>query len=39
MGAVGGAAAKTRFAGLSERFAALVTHQWLFVLALRLLNG
>ena len=37
MGAVGGAAVKTRFAGLSERVAALVTHQWLFVLALRLL--
>ena len=37
MGAVGGAAVKTRFAGLSERIAALVTHQWVFVLALRLL--
>lgn len=39
MGAIGGAAVKTRFAGLSERIAALVTHQWLFVLALRLLLG
>lgn len=37
MGGVGGAAVKTRYAGLSERVAALVTHQWLFVLALRLL--
>lgn len=37
MGAIGGATVKTRFAGLSERIAALVTHQWLFVLALRLL--
>ena len=37
MGALGGAAVKTRFAGLSERVAALVTHQWLFVLALRFL--
>jgi len=36
-GAVGGATVNTRFAGLSERVAALVTHQWLFVLALRLL--
>ena len=37
MGGIGGAAVKTRYAGLSERAAALVTHQWLFVLALRLL--
>ena len=37
MGGVGGVAVKTRYAGLSERIAALVTHQWLFVLALRLL--
>ena len=37
MGAVGGVAVKTRYAGLSERVAALVTHQWLFVLALRVL--
>ncbi len=37
MGGIGGAAVKTRYAGLSERVAALVTHQWLFVLALRLL--
>jgi hypothetical protein len=37
MGAIGSAAVKTRYAGLSERVAALVTHQWLLVLALRLL--
>ena len=37
MGGIGGAAVKTRYAGLSERVAALVTHQWLFVLGLRLL--
>ena len=37
MGGAGGAAVKTRYAGLSERVAALVTHQWLFVLGLRLL--
>ena len=37
MGAAGGAMVKTRFAGLVERLAALVAHQWLFVLALRLL--
>jgi len=37
MGGVGGATLKTRFAGLSERIAAVVTHQWLFVLALLLL--
>ncbi len=37
MGGVGGAAVKTRYAGLAERIAAVVTHQWLFVLALRLL--
>lgn len=37
MGGVGGAAVKTRYAGLSERVAALVSHQWLFVLAFRLL--
>lgn len=37
MGGAGGAAAKTRFAGLIERIAALVSHQWLFVLALGLL--
>ena len=39
MGAVGGAAARTRFAGLAERIAAAVTHQWLLVLALCLLLG
>jgi hypothetical protein len=37
MGGVGGATLRTRFAGLSERVAAVVTHQWLFVLALLLL--
>jgi hypothetical protein len=37
MGGVGGATVETRYAGLSERIAALVTHQWLFVLALLLL--
>ena len=37
MGGVGGAAVKTRYAGLSERVAAVVIHQWLFVLALQLL--
>jgi len=37
MGALGGVSVKTRFAGLSERVAALVTHQWLFALALWLL--
>ena len=38
MGGLGGATVKTRFAGLSERVAAVVTHQWLFVLALLLLS-
>ena len=38
MGGIGGAAVRTRYAGLSERAAALVTHQWLFVLALQLLG-
>lgn len=37
MGGVGGLAVKTRYAGLSERIAAVVSHQWLFVLALLLL--
>jgi hypothetical protein len=37
MGGVGGAAVKTRYAGMSERIAALVTHQWLFALAIVLL--
>ena len=37
MGGVGGAAVKTRYAGLSERIAAAIAHQWLFVLAFRLL--
>ena len=37
MGAVGGATVETRFAGLVERIAALVTQQWLFMLGLMLL--
>ena len=37
MGGVGGAAAETRFAGLVERAAAIVIHQWLFMLAVKLL--
>jgi hypothetical protein len=37
MGAVGGATVETQFAGLVERIAAIVTQQWLFVLALKLL--
>ena len=37
MGGIGGATVETRFAGLVERIAALVTHQWLFVLGLVLL--
>lgn len=37
MGGVGGAMAGTRFAGLVERIAALVTQQWLFMLGLLLL--
>jgi hypothetical protein len=36
MGAVGGATVETRFAGLVERIAALVTQQWLFTLGLML---
>jgi len=37
MGAVGGAMVETRYAGLVERIAALITQQWLFVLGLVLL--
>jgi hypothetical protein len=37
MGGIGGATVETRFAGLVERIAALVTQQWLFVLGLILL--
>ena len=37
MGGIGGATVETRFAGLVERIAAIITHQWLFVFALRLL--
>ena len=36
MGGIGGATVETRFAGLVERIAAIVTHQWLFVFALKL---
>ena len=37
MGGIGGAMVETRFAGLVERIAAIVTQQWLFVLGLTLL--
>ncbi len=37
MGGIGGATVGTPFAGLVERIAAIVTHQWLFILALKLL--
>ena len=37
MGAVGGATVETRYAGLVERIAAIVTQQWLFMLGLILL--
>lgn len=37
MGGVGGATTGSQFAGLVERIAAVVTQQWLFVLALKLL--
>lgn len=37
MGGIGGATAGSQFAGLVERIAAIVTQQWLFVLALKLL--
>ena len=37
MGGIGGATVETKFAGLVERIAALVTQQWLFVLGLILL--
>ena len=37
MGGIGGATVETRFAGIVERIAALVTQQWLFVLGLILL--
>jgi hypothetical protein len=36
MGGVGGATVKTRFTGLVERIAAIVTQQWLFFLGLKL---
>lgn len=38
MGGLGGATVETRFAGLVERLAAIVTQQWLFVLGLILLR-
>ena len=37
MGSVGGISVETRFAGLVERIAAIVTQQWLFILGLQLL--
>ncbi len=37
MGGIGAATVETPYAGLVERIAAIVTHQWLFILALRLL--
>jgi hypothetical protein len=37
MGALGGATVETRYAGLVERIAAIVTQQWLLVLGLKLL--
>ena len=37
MGVVGGAMVETRYAGLVERIAAIVTQQWLFMLGLLLL--
>ena len=37
MGGLGGATAETPYAGLVERIAAIVIHQWLFFLAVRLL--
>ena len=36
MGVVGGLTVETRFTGLVERIAAIVTQQWLFILGLRL---
>jgi hypothetical protein len=38
MGGLGGATAETPYAGLVERIAAVVIHQWLFVLAVKLLS-
>ena len=37
MGIAGGLTVETRFAGLVERVAAIVTQQWLFILGLKLL--
>ena len=37
MGGIGGATAETPYAGLVERIAAIVIHQWLFILAVKLL--
>jgi hypothetical protein len=37
IGVVGGAMVETRYAGLVERIAAIVTQQWLFMLGLILL--
>ena len=37
MGGVGGATVETPFAGLVERVSAIAIHQWLFILALKML--
>ena len=37
MGGIGGATAETPYAGLVERIAAIIIHQWLFILAVKLL--
>ena len=37
MGGLGGATVETSFAGLVERISAIVIHQWLFILALKML--
>jgi hypothetical protein len=37
MGGLGGATAETPYAGLVERIAAVIIHQWLFILAVKLL--
>ena len=38
MGGIGGATAESPYAGLVERMAAIVIHQWLFILAVKLLS-
>ena len=37
LGGLGSATAETPYAGLVERIAAIVIHQWLFLLAVKLL--